>query len=840
MVKTDTSGLKITYAKKINDLGPIWLYIWFSTCDLTTYNKGYIAITAHGTDAIDNTMQYYHKCIELIQTFDNCRVTILDTPVYSIYHWNKGKHKTPDNFITQDKELTEQVVQLNNKIKEINSTLNSHTPKFSNDLQVRSKYKNGAHRTETNRSYYNFQLYADGIHPTNLLARTWLKKIATQAQIDCCVLNSGQHGLIRAIPGQKTQTSLLSIPEEYNITMNIINIILLTSLLYNIGTNLTTSKTWEHQQLLTCVLNKNMSTTGRRPITLPTTPTVKQHLTLLLLILGGDIELNPGPRGKQQSIYPCGLCDHPVTWKCDGVCCDDCDIWHHRSCIELCTVDYELLQRSNVQWHCCKCESINVSSFTFHSYELNTSNYYEPLTHDISFESVSSSIFSPLKTSSPRLKAQSSTTNNTKNCSNKSRTQSSNVFNLNEKRNLRILTVNCRSIKDKTSEFKAAINYIKPDIICGTESWLKGEKPGKTSTKDAIKSSEVFPDDYNAYRNDRGTLGGGVFILVHKDIISVEQSSLVTNCEIEWVKIHLKGKKRTLIGSFYMPHRNMKCLDELEKSLQMIANSNTNIMLTGDFNCPDINWESMSVPNNSSDKEIQTKLMEITSSYQLTQIHEQPTREDNLLDIVLTTNPSLVKTSKNTPGISDHEMIVTDCDTKPYYQRSKPRKCYIYSKANWNTIKEEISITSTKLRHMQDRGTNVQEMSDTFKKELFQSMDKHIPSKEIRSKNNLPWINHKIRKLFKKKQRLYQQAKKTKKWSNYRQFQKEVKRQVRKAEYTYINDTIIKGLETNNTKPFWKYIKSRKTDNIGVSPLKDKGKLACESLGLWSVLYSRR
>ncbi|CAG2240535.1 unnamed protein product [Mytilus edulis] len=306
--------------------------------------------------------------------------------------------------------------------------------------------------------------------------------------------------------------------------------------------------------------------------------------------------------------------------------------------------------------------------------------------HDISFESVSSSIFSPLKTSSPRLKAQSSTTNNSKNCSNKSRTQSNNVFNLNEKRNLRILTVNCRSIKDKTSEFKAAINYIKPDIICGTESWLKGEKPGKTSTKDAIKSSEVFPDDYNAYRNDRGTLGGGVFILVHKDIISVEQSSLVTNCEIEWVKIHLKGKKELLIGSFYMPHRNMKCLDELEKSLQMIANSNTNIMLTGDFNCPDINWESMSVPNNSSDKEIQTKLMEITSSYQLTQIHEQPTREDNLLDI-----------------------------------RSKPRKCYIYSKANWNTIKEEISITSTKIRHMQDRGTNVQEMSDTFKKELFQT-----------------------------------------------------------------------------------------------------------------------
>jgi hypothetical protein len=39
------------------------------------------------------------------------------------------------------------------------------------------------------------------------------------------------------------------------------------------------------------------------------------------------------------------------------------------------------------------------------------------------------------------------------------------------KRNLKMLTVNCRSIKDKTSEFTAAVNYIKPDIICGTESW---------------------------------------------------------------------------------------------------------------------------------------------------------------------------------------------------------------------------------------------------------------------------------------------------------------------------------------------------------------------------------
>lgn len=67
-------------------------------------------------------------------------------------------------------------------------------------------------------------------------------------------------------------------------------------------------------------------------------------------------------------------------------------------------------------------------------------------------------------------------------------------------------------------------------------------------------------------------------------------------------------------------------------------------MLTEDVNCRDMNLESMSVPNNSSDKEIQANLMEITASFKLTQIDEQPTREDNLLPTVLSTKSSHPKT----------------------------------------------------------------------------------------------------------------------------------------------------------------------------------------------------
>ena len=100
---------------------------------------------------------------------------------------------------------------------------------------------------------------------------------------------------------------------------------------------------------------------------------------LLLFLTAGDIELNPGP--SVPTIFPCGYCEKPVKWENDPVCCDaaNCNMWHHRSCIELCSQDSSLLHRSNVQWHCVKCHSINVESFTFHSF-VDTYNYYSPRT----------------------------------------------------------------------------------------------------------------------------------------------------------------------------------------------------------------------------------------------------------------------------------------------------------------------------------------------------------------------------------------------------------------------------------------------------------------------------
>ncbi|KAL8612442.1 hypothetical protein ACOMHN_058570 [Nucella lapillus] len=352
---------------------------------------------------------------------------------------------------------------------------------------------------------------------------------------------------------------------------------------------------------------------------------------------------------RAASIFPCGYCEEPVTSYCDGVACDNCDVWYHTSCISMCSSDYALLQRSNVQWICPKCDSINCDSFTFHSYELSCSNYYNPLSEDnTTIDSISSHplVFSPLKIQH----ATSTSTGHSHHtpAADKPRSDSSNVYGLPKKSNLRILTLNCQRILGKTAELAAALKYLKPDIVCGTESWLHGIKPGANPSPDHVKSSEVFPEEYNVFRKDRNCLGGGIFILIHKSLTAVEQPELSTDCEILWAKLKLQNRKDLNVGCFYMPHRNKHDMEQLDKSLNLLTQNGKKdcpIVLAGDFNCTHINWINHTTHSTGKDNDIQQSLVDIMQSSTLTQVHHSPTRFMNILDLIFFSNPPLVKSS---------------------------------------------------------------------------------------------------------------------------------------------------------------------------------------------------
>ena len=123
------------------------------------------------------------------------------------------------------------------------------------------------------------------------------------------------------------------------------------------------------------------------------------------------------------------------------------------------------------------------------------------------------------------------------------------------------------------------------------------------------------------------------------------------------------------------------------------------IILAGDFNLPHIDWENNTVKTGSNQVNHHQELIEIIEDSGMEQLHVQlkPSRENNILDLFLTNQPSLVKSCNTIQGISDQNMIIVDTDLKPRYNKPKRREINIFKKANWDQIKTDIIDLGTRI-----------------------------------------------------------------------------------------------------------------------------------------------
>ena len=68
----------------------------------------------------------------------------------------------------------------------------------------------------------------------------------------------------------------------------------------------------------------------------------------------------------------------------------------------------------------------------------------------------------------------------------------------------------------------------------------------------------------------------------------------------------------------------------------------------------------------ASNQQIQhQRLLDMAQELDLEQIQLNHGWESSILDLYFTTNPNLAKSCNTAPGISDHHMVVVDCDVKP-------------------------------------------------------------------------------------------------------------------------------------------------------------------------------
>ncbi|KAL3887421.1 hypothetical protein ACJMK2_027363, partial [Sinanodonta woodiana] len=74
------------------------------------------------------------------------------------------------------------------------------------------------------------------------------------------------------------------------------------------------------------------------------------YLTILVILLSGDIHLNPGPVR-----HPCTYCYKPVKGNQKALQCDFCDFWTHLKCTELSRGEYTRLSNCDDHFYCFNC-----------------------------------------------------------------------------------------------------------------------------------------------------------------------------------------------------------------------------------------------------------------------------------------------------------------------------------------------------------------------------------------------------------------------------------------------------------------------------------------------------
>ena len=109
---------------------------------------------------------------------------------------------------------------------------------------------------------------------------------------------------------------------------------------------------------------------------------------------------------------------------------------------------------------------------------------------------------------------------------------------------LKFVSININSIRSKKLELLAFLDFHQPQIVAIQE----------TKIDSSISTSELFPEScpYNVYRRDRTLVGGGVMLLIHKDISYMPITELENDSESVWVKV-FANKTSHFVASWYRP-----------------------------------------------------------------------------------------------------------------------------------------------------------------------------------------------------------------------------------------------------------------------------------------------
>ena len=224
------------------------------------------------------------------------------------------------------------------------------------------------------------------------------------------------------------------------------------------------------------------------------------------------------------------------------------------------------------------------------------------------------------------------------------------------------------------------------------------------------------------------------------------------------------------------------------------------MVLGGDFNTGDINWDLLTPNPICRKKGIAEQLISIFGGSELVQIQRSPTRQGALLDLFATNRPGLVSEISNIPGIStagDHEIVVVDSDVKPQISKTPPRKVYKWHRADLDALRHDAALFRDNYMASADDRSVVENEAE-ISAELQRMMDAHVPYAMSKQRHDLPWLTPELKRECRRKQRLYKKWKRTGRAEDrarYEDLHTATRAALKRSHWGYINGILQTGLE---------------------------------------------
>jgi len=362
--------------------------------------------------------------------------------------------------------------------------------------------------------------------------------------------------------------------------------------------------------------------------------------------------------------------------------------------------------------------------------------------------------------------------------------------------------------------------------LFATETWLNNDIPNNLLDPES---------KYNIFRCNRHvSRGGGVCIFVSK-CLKCSQVTGISEAGFEAIAVDVfcTASRCRFINVYRKPLYDSCGADHMLKLtdwLNSLCNVRWPVVITGDLNCNGISWSTLSAPADS----IQDTFLDFVCSSGYDQMVTDPTRNDNILDIVLTSHPlSISNLQVIEPfSTSDHNSVVFSVDISPkcyncVYDSDSAHKSYDWRRANCEAFSSYLS--SVDWDHFMSVNLTAESIWINFKQIFFSAADLFVPCYTNRTRGltakAVRKYPSKIRKLFSRKKLLWRacraQPNNIHLKNRYRQTLAECSRLLRKHELEHEQRII----ESGSPGSFYRYVNSKLSCSSGVGCLFDRNGL---------------